>query len=208
MVKETEEKDIIIKEKSYELNGDFTLQCLCTGELRIYETTINDEGNRQIEQEFIGIDSFIVYDFLRDLVEPIFKYLEKFRDLGFSENQLYDIREAFNDGINLSKYVIEGFDRFKIMEILIWRKSGLDVDKYVDSRYTIEQMKRIRWGLQKGIPVDKYADIKYNEEQMLQILLGLEKGINVDIYADENYSWEKMQNIRVGLEKCRYLNNK
>ena len=103
------------------------------------------------------------------------KTIEDYENMGvFNDDQMFEIREGLED--------------------------GLDVSVYADPKYDGHQMSRIRWGLEDGLDISMYADPKYDDNQMAQIRWGLEEGLDVSVYANPKYDSTNMAQIRKKLE--------
>lgn len=98
------------------------------------------------------------------------------------------------------KLLQTGFTSDQIDEITEGLQAGLDVSVYEDTGFFAIQMRQIRLGMQEGLPVEVYARKEYDWFQMEEIRKGLESGIDVKKYADAAVSYDRMRQIRKGLE--------
>ena len=143
----------------------------------------------------------------------------------YSIDQLQEIEEGQEKGLNVSLYQNPEFLAIQMREIRLGLEAGLDVTVYADTAYDWFQMKEIRKGLEKKLDVKKYADPKIPFEVMHQIRKGLAEGIDltfaknipagilrelrkalaakIDIrkYIKEGYEQEQLRQIRIALEK-------
>lgn len=94
-----------------------------------------------------------------------------------------------------------GFSPDQISEIMEGAQAGIDVSVYADKELFAIQMRQIRLGLQEGLPVELYASREYDWFQMEEIRKGLQSGIDVKKYADPKLSYDRMRQIRKGLER-------
>lgn len=93
----------------------------------------------------------------------------------------------------------QGFSPNQIHEITEGIEAGLDVSVYAKKEYYSMQMRQIRLGMLDGLPVELYARPKYDWFQMEEIRLGLENKIDIGKYANPKLSYDKMRQIRKGL---------
>ena len=112
-----------------------------------------------------------------------------------------EIREAKRDGVNIIKYINEGYDAEQLAEIRGALKKGINMDSYLCKEYRAATIAEICKGLENGVDVSVYASINYSWRQMREIRLGLECQLAVDKYSSQLYSWEQMKEIRLGLEQ-------
>ena len=143
----------------------------------------------------------------------------------YSTDQLQEIEEGQEKGLDVSYYQNPEFLAIQMREIRLGLEEGLKVSLYADTAYDWFQMKEIRKGLEKKLDVSKYADPKIPFEVMHQIRKGLAEGIDlsfaksipagtlrelrkamaekIDIrkYIKEGYEEEQLHQIRIALEK-------
>ena len=86
-----------------------------------------------------------------------------------SENQLQEIEEGQEKGLDVSYYKNPEFLAIQMREIRLGLEAGVDVSVYADKAYDWFQMKEIRKGLEKKLDVSKYADPKISFEVMHQL---------------------------------------
>lgn len=97
--------------------------------------------------------------------------------------------------------VKQGFSADQIREIKEGQEAGLDVSVYAKKEYMAIQMRQIRMGMAEGLPVELYADTDFDWFQMEEIRNGLAAGLNTGIYAKPEIPYDKMRQIRKGLLK-------
>lgn len=98
------------------------------------------------------------------------------------------------------KLLQAGFTPDQISEITEGLQAGMDVSVYADKELFAIQMRQIRLGLQEGLPVEVYARKEYDWFQMEELRKGLQHGVDVKKYADVSVSYDRMRQIRKGLE--------
>ena len=150
--------------------------------------------------------------------------INDFREMGYSEEQLVEIREGINAGIDIKPYLNKEFEPIQMHEIRMGIMSGVPVEIYADTKYDWFQMEEIRLGYEHGVDVSLYADPDMPYDRMRQIRRGLEDGINllpykdykpailrelrkaikshIDLipYIEEGYDSEQLEQIRIACE--------
>ena len=143
----------------------------------------------------------------------------------YSTDQLQEIEEGQEKGLDVSYYRNPEFLAIQMREIRLGLEAKVDVSVYADIAYDWFQMKEIRKGLESHLDVEKYADPKISFEVMHQIRKGLMEGMDltfaktipagllkelrkaitakVDIrrYIREGYEEEQLRQIRIALER-------
>lgn len=99
------------------------------------------------------------------------------------------------------KYVDAGYDEDQLQEIRLAYENGVDMEPYLSREYMGASIAQIRKGLEAGIDVSVYAKMKYNWHQMKEIRLGILNRVDVDKYISHLYSWDQMREIRIGLQQ-------
>ncbi len=94
-----------------------------------------------------------------------------------------------------------GFTLDQIAEIKEGLEAGLDVAPYAQKEFFAIQMRQIRLGMMEGLPVEKYAKTDYDWFQMEEIRKGLKAGVDIGIYAKPEIPYDKMRQIRKGLKE-------
>ena len=97
-------------------------------------------------------------------------------------------------------YLSSGFTLDQINEIQEGLELGLDTSVYAKKEFFAIQMRQIRLGLMEGLPVEAYASVDYDWFQMEEIRSGLQDGVDIHIYANPSISYDKMRQIRLGLK--------
>lgn len=105
--------------------------------------------------------------------------LAEYRKQGFGDDQLDEIRQGFEHGINASVYA--------------------------DKEYFAVQMRQIRFGLEERLDISLYNSKQYDWFQMEEIRLGLKDGLDASIYADPKCSYEVMRELRKALKDNIHL---
>lgn len=144
---------------------------------------------------------------------------------GFTPDQVDEIQEGLESGLDISVYAKKEFLAIQMRQILLGLKENLSVEKYASTEYDWFQMEEIRLGLKSKLDISVYANPAIAYDKMRQIRLGLEKGINLAKYArldagilrelrrallskiyiveyiQQGYDAEQLEQIRIALEK-------
>ncbi len=113
---------------------------------------------------------------------------------------LRQVRKAFNEKIDINKYISMGYDEEQLRQIRIALKKELDIDSHLSEGFRGPAIREIRLGLEEKVDVSLYAKEEMNWQQMREIRLGLLQRLNVQTYLNTFYSWQQMREIRLGLE--------
>ena len=116
-----------------------------------------------------------------DFRERVLYYAKTKETFGaeYDYHQLFQLRRALKDGIDVAKYVTPAFN---------WRK-----------------IKEIRLGLMAGVDVSTYANVKYNSYIMREMRIALEKGIDLSKVKKRNENWQTLKKAREYFEeKCNF----
>lgn len=105
------------------------------------------------------------------------------------------------------KLLLDGFTHDQIREIKEGDEEGLDVSVYAKKEFLAIQMLEIRRGLQAGVAVKLYARPEYDWFQMAEIRTGLEEDVDVSAYVSPEISYDRMREIRLGLKDGINLSN-
>lgn len=143
----------------------------------------------------------------------------------YSTDQLQEIEEGQEKGLDVSYYQNPEFLAIQMREIRLGLESKVDVSIYADNAYDWFQMKEIRKGLESCLDVEKYADPKLSFEVMHQIRKGLMDGVDltfaktipagllkelrkaiaakvdIRVYIKEGYEEGQLRQIRIALER-------
>lgn len=98
-------------------------------------------------------------------------------------------------------YIKEGFTPDQISEIDEGMEAGIDVSVYARKDFFAMQMRQIRKGLTDHLPMAEYAKPEYDWFQLEEIREGLSSFIDVKKYDSPEIPYDKMRQIRLGLEK-------
>lgn len=104
-------------------------------------------------------------------------------------------------------YQSSGFTLDQINEIQEGLELGLDTSVYAKKEFFAIQMRQIRLGLMEKLPVETYASTDYDWFQMEEIRCGLQDGLDITVYANPSISYDKMRQIRLGLKNGVNLAN-
>ena len=119
---------------------------------------------------------------------------DEYVELFYKMNEYgYDVEK------NKEYYIHCDFDGDQLEEIYEGLEAGIDIDVYAKDIYDPLQMGEIKAGLISGVDVEQYTNMEYDSLQMYQIREGLEAGLDVSEYADPNISEEEMKEIRLEL---------
>lgn len=94
-----------------------------------------------------------------------------------------------------------GFTMDQINEITEGKEAGLDVSVYAKKDFFAIQMRQIRLGLEESLDVKLYAKPEYDWFQMEEIRKGLKWGVDVSKYASPDIPYDKMRQVRKGLNE-------
>lgn len=92
-----------------------------------------------------------------------------------------------------------GFTADQIAEIAEGREAGINTSVYANKKYLAIQMRQIRLGLQEHYPAELYANPEYDWFQMEEIRKGLRDHVDTSLYASPEIPYDKMRQIRKGL---------
>lgn len=153
------------------------------------------------------------------------KEQEDYLRSGFTPDQVDEIQEGLESGLDISVYAKKEFLAIQMRQILLGLKEKLAVEKYASAEYDWFQMEEIRLGLKDGVDISVYANPVISYDRMRQIRLGLKDGINLAKYArldagilrelrralvskvyiveyiQQGYDAEQLEQIRIALEK-------
>ncbi len=104
-------------------------------------------------------------------------------------------------------YLDAGFTLDQINEIQDGLELGLDISVYAKKEFFAIQMRQIRLGQIERLPVEVYASVEYDWFQMEEIRRGLQDGVDISVYANPSISYDRMRQIRLGLKSGINLAN-
>jgi uncharacterized protein (DUF342 family) len=142
----------------------------------------------------------IAYDTMHQLRKGLKEGMNLYRYRGLKAGILKQFRKATASGVNIVKYIKEGYDTEQLMQIRQALEKGLDIEPYLLKEFRGAAIAEISKGLERGIDVSVYAGIEYSWQQMREIRLGLENRIDVTPYLSAFYSAMQMKEIRLGIE--------
>lgn len=93
-----------------------------------------------------------------------------------------------------------GFTPDQVNEIQEGQEAGLDISIYAKKQFLAIQMRQIRLGQTEALPVEKYASPEYDWFQMEEIRLGLREQLDISGYARPDITYDRMRQLRLGLE--------
>lgn len=135
--------------------------------------------------------------------------VEKYKNPQLSYRKMREIRKGLMAGIDLSNQA--GKQPEVLRQIRKAYVDRVDISKYVEEKYNPGQLREIRKALVEGLKIDDYVSVEYRGSALHELIKGLQSGVDVSVYADPNYSWRQMREIRLGLENqldvSRYSNN-
>ena len=144
---------------------------------------------------------------------------------GFTLDQVNEIREGLESGLDVSVYAKKEFFAIQMRQIRLGLEEKLQVETYASAEYDWFQMEEIRKGLQDKLDIRKYANPAVSYDRMRQIRLGLEDGIDLHEYVrleagilrelrkavlsknnivefiHQGYNAEQLEQVRIALEK-------
>lgn len=139
-----------------------------------------------------------------DVMRQIRKGLEKGIDLsvgkGFKAGVLKQLRLALCHGVDIRKYIKQGYEEEQLEQIRIALEKKINIDPYISLYQRGPVIREIVTGLEEKLDVSQYAVEQMNWQQMREIRLGLEERLDVSVYNKPLYSWQQMREIRLGLE--------
>lgn len=142
----------------------------------------------------------ISYEKMREIRKGLEVGMNLMGYLRFGAGVIRQLRKARVSGVNILKYINEGYDAEQLEEIRVALENDIDMSPFLSIEYRGASLAEIRKGLHAGIDVSQYAMIHYSWRQMREIRLGLEQQLDVGKYNSRLYSWDQMREVRLGLE--------
>lgn len=151
--------------------------------------------------------------------------LEYYQNSGFTPDQINEIQEGLELGLDISMYAKKELFAIQMRQIRLGQIEKLPVEIYASPDYDWFQMEEIRHGLQDGVDISIFASPSISYDRMRQIRLGLKNGINLSNYVrmdagilrelrkallskiyivdyiQQGYNAEQLEQIRIALEK-------
>ncbi len=116
-----------------------------------------------------------------------------------SYHAMRQIRKGLESGIDISGFL--DYPPMVVRQIRKSRCDGVDIMKYVGEGYKEDQLEQIRIALTKKIPIEQYLRVEFRAPSIGEFRSGLEKGLDITTYVNTEYEWRQMREIRLGLEK-------
>ncbi len=145
--------------------------------------------------------SEISYDKMREIRKGLESGMDLSHYVRLDAGIIRQLRKAKSSGVNLLKYINEGYDADQLDEIRVALEKGVTMDPFLSKEYRSASLAEIRLGLENRVDVSLFALSEYKWRQMREIRLGLESRVPVEKYAGKLYSWDQMREIRLGLEQ-------
>lgn len=127
--------------------------------------------------------------------------IKKYVDEGYNTPQLEQIRISLEEGLNFESYIRKDMRGESLREIRLGIEANVDVKRYAKTEYTWRQMRQIRIGLENRIDISYYTNVLFQSDQMREIRLGLQKGLDVSRYNSLVYTASDMRAVRLAMEK-------
>lgn len=143
----------------------------------------------------------IPFEKMRQIREGLAHGVDLSDYLQYDAGIIHQLRRASASGVDLMKYIEEGYDEDQIAQIRIGLENGVKLDKYITPEFLGVSIQQIRRGLEVGLDVSCYAHVEYTWRQMREIRKGMENRVDYEIYAHPFYNWMQMREIREGLEQ-------
>lgn len=143
----------------------------------------------------------IPYEKMRQIRKGLEKGFNLSGYLKLDAGIMRELRKARVAGVNILKYINEGYDPTQLCEIRYAIEKGVDIDPYLSNEYRGASIAQICKGLERGVDVSLYATNYYSWRQMREIRKGLENRVAVEKYSSRLYSWDQMREIRLGLQQ-------
>lgn len=142
----------------------------------------------------------ISYQKMRELREGMLEGLDLRPYMKLPSGILHQLRIARKKKIDISKFVMQGYEPEQLEQIMHALELNLDIEPYLSTNLRGVAIQEICEGLQTGMDVSVYASDKYNWQQMREIRLGLEHRLDVSKYLNPLYDAKQMKEIRIGME--------
>lgn len=122
---------------------------------------------------------------------------------------MYQIRVALEEGLNIKEYVGSGFDSNQLAVIIKGLRQGINVKIFANPEISAENMKQMLLNEinKRYKPKEtysnryKYKGKIYTRKQMILIKKGLNENLDVSLYADDKFSCDQMLVILRGLRE-------
>lgn len=114
---------------------------------------------------------------------------------GYEAEQLKQINDAFEAGVNLLPYLSIKMYGAQLEQIVKGLLKDLDVTIYAQGKYNWFQMREMRYGLEDKVDVSLYANPDFTFRQMAEIRKGLLAGVDASRFAKVYYEPEQMEQM-------------
>ena len=142
----------------------------------------------------------ISYQKMRELREGMMEGIDLRPYMKLPSGILHQLRVARQKHLDISKYVLQGYEAEQLEQIMNALQLHLNIDPYLSTNLRGVAIQEICEGLQTGMDVSVYASDTYNWQQMREIRLGLEHRLDVSRYRNPMYDAKQMREIRIGME--------
>lgn len=142
----------------------------------------------------------VSYQKMREFREGMLEGLDLRAYMKLPAGIIHQLRIARQKKLDISKYVLQGYEPEQLEQIMHALELHLDIDPYLSTNLRGVAIQEICEGLQTGMDVSVYASEKYNWQQMREIRLGLEHRLDVSAYLNPLYDAKQMREIRIGME--------
>ena len=163
-----------------------------------------EEIRRGLENELqveLYANPDISFEKMRQIREGLMQGIDLSDYLKYDAGIIQQLRRASISGVDLMRYIEEGYDEEQLAQIRIGLENGVTLDSYITPEFLGVSIKQIRKGLEVGLDVSCYAKVNYTWRQMREIRRGMEARISYEIYTHPFYDWRQMREIREGLEQ-------
>lgn len=139
----------------------------------------------------------ISYQKMRQLREGMMEGIDLRPYIKLPVGILQQLRIARQKRIDISKYVLQGYEAEQLEQIMRALELHLDIDPYLSTNLRGVAIQEICEGLQTGMDVSAYASDRYNWQQMREIRIGMEAGLDISEYASLMYTAKDMKRLRL-----------
>lgn len=129
------------------------------------------------------------------------KELKKYKEKGFNEEQLLEIKTGLKNGLTkeqVESYAIldlPGCEMLDIRYAIEHEFPSEIIALMIKRKFDFLQFQEIMSGHNKGLDICWYANPDFDYQQMEQIRLGLENDLDVSLYAKPKFTKTEMNTI-------------